>query len=414
MESAISLQIPPRGRSSGLPVFAKKSEQVRFKKIKPRWRSAAYHWFMSLDFDVIPALASQIQAAAAAGQPICLRGGGSKDFYGQALNGEVLDTSALNGVVSYEPSELVITVLAGTPLADVEALLAQHNQCFAFEPPHFGPQSTVGGMVASGLSGPARASVGAVRDFMLGVKIINGRGEQLTFGGQVMKNVAGYDVSRLMAGSLGTLGLITEVSLKVLPIAPAEATLRFECSQQQALQWLNAWGGQPLPLNASCWVEDAGVGTLYLRLRGAIAAVEAACKTLGGERKNTTEVAADWLACRDQTLPWFAQRAPNQDLWRLSVPQSAPALDLPDSPLIEWHGGLRWYRAAAEHGPRLRAAAKAAGGHATIFIANNARPTSAIPRFDALKPPLDRIHRELKREFDPAGIFNRGRLSASW
>ena len=379
--------------------------------------AAAYHQAMLLDPHVIPALASQIQAAAAASQPLRLRGGGSKDFYGEALNGEVLDTSALNGVVSYEPSELVITVLAGTPLAEVEALLTSHNQCFAFEPPHFGPDTTVGGMVASGLSGPARASVGAVRDYMLGIKVINGRGEHLTFGGQVMKNVAGYDVSRLMAGSLGTLGLITEVSLKVLPIAPAEATLRFQCSQQQALDWLNAWGGKPLPLNASCWVEDAGVGTLYLRLRGAVAAVEAACKTLcalGGEQKSNAAVAADWQACRDQTLPWFAQRAPSQDLWRLSVPQTAPVLDLPDSPLIEWHGGLRWYRAAVGHGPRLREAAKAAGGHATLFVASNAHQTSAIARFDALKPPLDRIHRELKREFDPAGIFNRGRLSAGW
>ncbi|MES2944321.1 MAG: glycolate oxidase subunit GlcE [Pseudomonadota bacterium] len=366
--------------------------------------------------DVIPALSSQIQAAAAASKPIRLRGGGSKDFYGEALKGEILDTSALNGVVSYEPSELVITVLAGTPLAEVEALLAGHNQCFAFEPPHFGAgkKSTVGGMVASGLSGPARASVGAVRDYMLGVKLINGRGEHLTFGGQVMKNVAGYDVSRLMAGSLGTLGLITEVSLKVLPIAPAEATLRFECSQQQALQWLNSWGGQPLPLNASCWVEDAGVGTLYLRLRGALAAVEAACKTLGGERKDNAEVAADWLACRDQTLPWFADRAADQDLWRLSVPQAAPVLDLPEPPLIEWHGAQRWVRAGAGQGHRLRELAAAVGGSSTLFAVGDARHADGIPRFDALKPPLDKIHRQLKHEFDPAGIFNPGRMNRGW
>ena len=372
---------------------------------------------MPLDADAIAALTSQIQAASACSQPIRLRGGGSKDFYGESLEGEIFDTSALRGVVSYEPSELVITVLAATPLAEVEALLAEQNQCFAFEPPYFGAdghKSTVGGMVASGLSGPARASVGAVRDYMLGVKVINGRGEHLTFGGQVMKNVAGYDVSRLMAGSLGTLGLITEVSLKVLPIAPAEASLRFECNQQQALQWLNSWGGQPLPLNASCWVEDAGIGTLYLRLRGAVAAVDAACKTLGGDRQDNAAAAADWMACRNQSLPWFAGRSADQDLWRLSVPQTSPVLALPESPLIEWHGGLRWVRAAQAEAQRVRAAAAAAGGSATLFIAGNDRGTGATARFDALKPPLDRIHRQLKQEFDPAGIFNPHRLSRHW
>ena len=373
---------------------------------------------MLSDTDAAAPFIDQIRNAAARATPLRIRGGGSKDFYGEALEGEILDTSGLNGVVSYEPSELVITVLAGTPLADVEALLAEQNQCFAFEPPHFGDagthKSTIGGMVASGLSGPARASVGAVRDYMLGVRLINGRGEHLTFGGQVMKNVAGYDVSRLMAGSLGTLGLLTEVSLKVLPIAPAEATLRFECSQPQALQWLNTWGGQPLPLNASCWLEDAGVGTLYLRLRGALAAVDAACKTLGGERQNNAEVAADWLACRNQTLAWFAGRRADQDLWRLSVPQTAPVLDLPEPPLIEWHGGLRWVRAAPGQAQSLRVAAAAVGGSATLFVANNAHQTGATARFDALKPPLDRIHRQLKLEFDPAGIFNLHRLSASW
>ena len=372
---------------------------------------------MPLNINAVTPFIDQIRSASARGTPLRIRGGGSKDFYGETLQGEIFDTSALTGVVSYEPSELVITVLAGTPLAEVEALLAEQNQCFAFEPPYFGAdgaKSTVGGMVASGLSGPARASVGAVRDYMLGVKIINGRAEHLTFGGQVMKNVAGYDVSRLIAGSLGTLGLITEVSLKVLPIAPAEATLRFECSQQQALQWLNSWGGQPLPLNASCWLEDAGVGTLYLRLRGALAAVEAACKTLGGVRQENAAAAGDWQACRNQTLPWFAGRSADQDLWRLSVPQTAPALDLPDSPLIEWHGGLRWVRAAPDHAQRVRAAAAVVGGHATIFIANSAHKAGAPGRFDALKPPLDRIHRQLKQEFDPAGIFNPYRLSAHW
>ena len=369
--------------------------------------------------DSLSVLVDRIRTAAANGTPLRIRGGGSKDFYAQALHGEILDTTVLSGVVSYEPSELVVTALAGTPLAELEALLATQGQCLPFEPPHFGTSgsSTVGGMVASGLSGPARASVGAVRDYVLGLKLINGRAEHLTFGGQVMKNVAGYDVSRLMVGAMGTLGLITEVSLKVLPFAPLEATLQFECTQVEALSWLNAWGGQPLPLNASCWVEDKGVGTLFLRLRGARAAVDTACKTLGGERKDNAEVAPDWQACRDQQLPWFKERSDAQDLWRLSVPQTTPvmpALGAFNSPLIEWHGGLRWVRADAAQAQILREAAQSAGGHATLFIAGNARKQGATAVFDALKPPLDRIHRELKREFDPASIFNPQRMYVDW
>lgn len=374
---------------------------------------------MPIDTNVIELITNRVRAAAAAGTPLRIRGGGSKDFYGEALEGDLLDTAPLAGVLAYEPSELVMTAGTGTPLREIDALLAANGQCLAFDPPHYGSVSaTVGGMVASGLSGPARASVGAVRDYMLGVKLINGRGEHLTFGGQVMKNVAGYDVSRLMAGAMGTLGLLTEVSLKVLPVAPGEATLRFECTQAQALGWLHAWGGRPLPLNASCWVNDtpgnSAGGVLYLRLRGAVAAVESACKTLGGDRKNNVDVAADWQACRDQQLPWFKARDPSQDLWRLSVPQTTPVLDLPDAPLIEWHGGQRWVRAAAGQAQSLRALAAAAGGHATLFIASNVRGVPATGRFDTIRPPLDRIHLKLKHEFDPAGIFNPHRLSAHW
>ena len=372
-----------------------------------------------LTADLASQFATRIRAAADTGTLLRIRGGGTKDFYGQSLQGEMLDTTALSGVVSYEPSELVITALAGTPLSEVESTLAAQGQCLPFEPPHFSPGGTLGGAVASGLSGPARASAGAVRDFMLGVNLINGRGELLTFGGQVMKNVAGYDVSRLMAGSMGTLGLLVDVSLKVLPVPPAEATLRFQCSQAQALQWLNAWGGKPLPLHASCWVNEDdggadGSGTLYLRLRGAAAAVEAACKALGGQLQDNAAVAPDWQACRDQTLAWFTQRPAEHDLWRLSVPQTAPVLDLPEPPLVEWHGGQRWVRALPAQGAQIRDAARSAGGHATLFIASNPISERAADRFDALKPPLDRIHRELKREFDPAGILNRGRLCADW
>ena len=354
----------------------------------------------------------RVRAAAADGTPLRIRGAGSKDFYGNQLEGQLLETAALSGISSYEPSELVVTVRAGTPLAALEAELQSCGQCLPFEPPRFGGAATVGGMVAAGLSGPARASAGAVRDYVLGLGLINGQAQLLTFGGQVMKNVAGYDVSRLVTGSLGTLGLITEVSLKVLPVVPAEATLKFELSQIEALQRLNAWCGRPLPLNASCWVDDAGVATLYLRLRGAVAAVDAACASLGGERQDDDRASTDWTLCRDQRLPWFEERG-ERDLWRLSVPQTAPVLDLPEAPLIEWHGAQRWVRTQRGDARQVRDAAARAGGHATLFRAGIEGALEGGP-FEPLKPPLDRIHRELKKQFDPAGVFNRGRMYADF
>ncbi len=364
-------------------------------------------------------ITEHIRAAFADGTVLRLRGGGTKDFYGAtapgALRGEVLDTRSLTGITSYEPSELVVTVRAGTPLAELEAALAEKGQCLPFEPPHFAQGSTVGGMVAAGLSGPARATAGSVRDYVLGLTLVNGKAEHLTFGGTVMKNVAGYDVSRLMAGAMGTLGLITQVSLKVLPVAPAEATLRFELDEATAIRQLNQWAGEPLPLNASSWVMDAGRPVLYLRLRGAVAAVSAACQRLlaqvAGERVDSPETSADWTAARDLRLPWFAEGfARGQDLWRLSVPQTCDPLNVGDT-MIDWLGGQRWVWADSGDvaaASRLRQAAGAVGGHAVLFRA--ASDLVAVPRFDALKAPLDRIHAQLKREFDPAGVLNPGRL----
>ncbi|MCT9811339.1 glycolate oxidase subunit GlcE [Acidovorax sp. Be4] len=364
-------------------------------------------------------ITERVRAALADQTPLRLRGGGSKDFHAPALAGELLDTRPLLGVVSYEPSELVVTARAGTSLAELQALLAEHGQCLPFDPPHFSTGvadgATVGGAVAAGLSGPARASVGAVRDYVLGVEILNGRAELLRFGGQVMKNVAGYDVSRLMAGSWGTLGLITEMSLKVLPVAPGEATLRFDCTQAQALQWLNTWGGQPLPLNASCWLEDAGRGSLFLRLRGAKAAVESACLRLGGERQDNARAGADWDACRDQQLPWFTDRLarPELALWRLSVPAQAPALVLPEGargPLVEWHGALRWVQAPRSLGGALQALAAGVGGTARMFCAERDAPAAAAAVDVAVQPALAALQARLQQAFDPAGIFNPGRL----
>ncbi|MDO8279641.1 MAG: glycolate oxidase subunit GlcE [Burkholderiaceae bacterium] len=361
----------------------------------------------------VQGFSQRIREAAAAGGALRIRGGGSKDFYGERLEGELLDTRGHAGIISYEPSELVVTARCGTPLADLEVLLAANGQCLPFEPPHWDGSATVGGMVAAGLSGPARASAGSVRDHVLGVTLLDGRGELLVFGGQVMKNVAGYDVSRLMAGALGTLGLLVEISLKVLPVAVAEATLRFELKQAQALQKLHEWGGQPLPLNASCWVEDDGLPCLYLRLRGAQAAVESACVRLGGERQDTARSAADWRLSRDLRLPLISQRG-SRDLWRLSVPQTAPVLDLPAAPVVEWHGAQRWVLAEARDGARVRAAAAQVGGHATLFMPGEPTAAAYLPRFDSLTPTLARIHLALKQQFDPAGVFNRGRLSAAF
>ena len=364
---------------------------------------------------------ARIQAAIANGAPLRIRGGGSKDFYGPSRAGEVLDTTGLSGVLSYEPSELVVTVGAGTPLVELEALLAEHGQCLPFEPPHFAwsqsqGSSTVGGMVAAGLAGPARASVGGVRDYVLGLKLINGQAQHLTFGGQVMKNVAGYDVSRLMVGSMGTLGLITEVSLKVLPVAPAEATLVFEADQAVALEQLHRWGGEPLPLNASCWVHDdsdpavPAKDLLFVRLRGAVAAVEAAVvrmlADLPGIRMDNAQAKADWALCRDQKLPFFQRPIDSSlALWRLSVPQTAPVLPLPWAQFIEWHGGLRWLWAPMDAAEQLQTVAQQAGGSATVFIATNAYFTGARGQFGIKNAAQEAIEQRLKTSFDPRGIF---------
>jgi glycolate oxidase FAD binding subunit len=366
-------------------------------------------------------LTDRIRAASADGTALHICGGGSKAFYGPQRQGQRLDTSALSAVLSYEPTELVVTVGAGTPLAELESLLAERGQCLPFEPPHFtwaaSSGATVGGMVAAGLSGPARANAGAVREYVLGLRMVNGMGEDLTFGGQVMKNVAGYDVSRVLVGSMGTLGLITEVSLKVLPVAPAETTLVFRLNQHDALERLHAWGGQPLPLSASCWVHDTTVtegaqDLLFVRLRGAVAAVEAACQTLmkqqgGGTRLENTQASADWQLCRNHQLPFFTQ--PQQAglaLWRLSVPQTAPVLDLPWAQLVEWHGGLRWLWAPADTAVQIQSMARSHGGSAILFIANGAYSTRANAQFDSIDPAEKAIQQRLKASFDPKGIFN--------
>jgi glycolate oxidase FAD binding subunit len=368
-------------------------------------------------------LQQEIRSALADRAALCIRGGGSKDFLGPRHSGRTLETSALSGIISYEPSELVATVAAGTTVAELEATLAGEGQCLPFEPPHFcwngAARATIGGMVASGLCGPARAASGGLRDYVLGVSMINGRAEHLTFGGQVMKNVAGYDVSRLMVGAMGTLGVLTQVSLKVLPIAASEATLVFEADQSTALHQLQRWLAQPLPLNASCWVRDsspqapAGRDLLFVRLRGARSAVESGCTKMLGERGGVRMANAmaqpDWERCRNQTLPFFvADVAPDMALWRLSVPQTTPPLAISWPQLIEWHGALRWLWAPLDAGDGLRQEALRAGGSASLFVAPRSVPQAYFPL--AVDEAELAIARRLKASFDPQGIFNPGRL----
>ena len=360
---------------------------------------------MSSHDPALQALIDRIAEARARNAPLRIRGGDTKAFYGGAPQGEPLDLRPLTGISSYEPTELVVSARAGTLLKDLEAALAEHGQCLPFEPPRFAAGGTVGGMVAAGLSGPARASMGAVRDYVLGASLLNGRGELLSFGGQVMKNVAGYDVSRLLAGSLGVLGAICEVSLKVLPQPPATLTLRFDLGQEQALQAVNTLAGKPLPLNASAWWD----GTLVVRLSGAAAAVQAARAQLGGEEIPAEMAAAFWQGLRDHSDEFFvgARRASEgaAALWRLSVPPTAPPLQLSGEQLIEWHGGLRWL-CTSTPGAVVRSAAEQVGGHATLFLGRD----KSAGAFAPLAPPLERIHRELKRAFDPDHLFNPGRL----
>ena len=337
----------------------------------------------------------RIRSAHAANTPLIIQGGGSKPFYGNPDEGEVLSTRALAGVVDYQPKELVLTAHAGTPLAEIEALLAEQNQMLAFEPPHFGGAATLGGSIAAGLSGPRRPYAGAARDFVLGVRMIDGTGQPLRFGGQVIKNVAGYDVSRLMVGALGTLGLITEVSLKVLPKPAAETTLQFELDEAAAILKMNQWAGQPLPLSASSW----HAGLLTLRLSGAASAVHAAQTKLGGEPLQ--DASAFWQRLRDQATPFFDKRP----LWRLAVKPTTPPLKLGNALWIEWGGAMRWL-ASELPAAALRVAARQAGGHATLFRGK----APADGAFAPLAPALATLHRSLKQRFDPSGILNRGRL----
>jgi glycolate dehydrogenase FAD-binding subunit len=347
----------------------------------------------------LAAWSERVKRAAGAGTPLRLVGGATKDFYGQDLVGERFDTTAYAGIVDYDPTELVITVRCGTPLDEVEPALAEHGQMLGFEPPRFGIATTIGGCIAAGLSGPRRVSAGAVRDLVLGVRLLDGRGEDLSFGGRVMKNVAGFDVSRLVTGSLGTLGIVLEVSLRCLPLPKVEATRVLELGPDQAIQRMNEWGGRPLPLTAT-WYGD---GNLYARVSGVDSAVAAAAREIGGSALDDAD--RFWTSIRDQHHGFFADGG-NAPLWRLSVKSTAPYAHLGRAQAIEWGGALRWVRAGdGADAESLRIWARQNGGHAGLY-----RGDKSAGAFQPLDAPTLAIHRVLKNTFDPAGIFNRHRM----
>jgi len=346
--------------------------------------------------DFIQQTCDAVKSAADGGAALRVTGGGTRWFYGREIGGEVLSTTGYTGIVDYEPTELVMTARCGTTVEEIEAALAEHGQMLPFEPPRFAPGGTIGGAIASGLSGPRRPHAGAARDAVLGCEIINGFGEHLAFGGQVMKNVAGYDISRLMVGALGTLGVITRVSMKVVPRPVEEMTLAFEYGQDQAIAALNRWAGQPLPVSASCHDGER----LYVRLSGAHKGVSSAAERLGGEAVDDVDF---WSRVRDQRHPFFRDRA---SVWRISVPTAAGPLKAPGATLLEWNGGLRWVATDAPPAT-LRDAAAAVGGHAVHYRGHDG---------DDVFHPLGRLqldlHRKLKRSFDPAGVLNPGRIYA--
>jgi len=358
-----------------------------------------------MNTDLTNELQTRVLAAIESGTPLEIRGSGSKRFLGRTPTGEPLEVAGHAGIVDYQPKELVVTARCGTTLETLEATLAEQGQMLPFEPPHLGPNATLGGTIACGLSGPARPYAGAARDLVLGVRVLTGRGQVLRFGGEVMKNVAGYDLSRLMTGAYGTLGLLLDVSLKVMPIPAAHRTLAQAQPPNEAIRLMNAWAGTPLPITATCW--DGG--WLYARLAGTEATVARAAETIGGEpitdqdelwRTQIREQGHDFFTC-------FTFSSGEAELWRLSLPSATPHLDLPGAQLIEWGGAQRWYRGEPAM-QAVREAAIAAGGHATLFRGGD-RDGEV---FQPLPPPLMTIHRNLKQAFDSKGLLNPGRLFA--
>lgn len=351
-------------------------------------------------------LCQQVQDARAEGRRLHIQGGDTKPFYGENTSVshsdiELLSLAGYQGIVNYEPSELVLTARAGTLLSDVEAALHERGQMLGFEPPRFGESGTLGGSVAAGLAGPRRMAVGHVSDFVLGARLLDSSGEVLAFGGEVMKNVAGYDVSRLLSGSLGSLGAIVELSVKVIPLPVQEITMVLEADHSQAIALCNGWRSQPLPISATAHLDN----TLHVRLSGSAPALEDAQQRIGAGRAVQTldsdAAHAFWAALRDQRHEFFSQRP----LWRLSVPPVTPDLELGRA-LTEWQGGLRWLSTSVD-AAELRARVARHGGNATLYRA--ADTNSQTPYFHPLDKVRERLNRQMMGQLDPVGMFHPGR-----
>lgn len=360
---------------------------------------------LNTDQDSADSLCDQVRQAYAEQTPLRIVGANTRGFYGLAVDGKPLEMAGHTGIVSYDPIELVVTVRAGTRISELEAALAEQHQMLAFEPPRFGSASTIGGAVATGLSGPRRPWAGAVRDFVLGARVINQEGKLLRFGGEVMKNVAGYDMSRLMVGAQGTLGVLTDISFKVLPKPSACHSLKLSMPLPDALHQLAELGRQPLPITAAAW----HAGELFLRLEGGKSSVSATRERLGGEAISD----ALWQELRDLEHAFFTQNN-DQALWRLSLPPNTPALPLDVAEhdiFYDWAGSQRFIKTSLD-ADTLRAVCRQAGGHATCYTP--AALGGAEAPFTPLEPVVDKYHRQLKAQLDSHGIFNPGRLYAAF
>jgi glycolate oxidase FAD binding subunit len=337
-------------------------------------------------------LANEVKEAFENKSPLSIHGMKSKSFLRYQDEGTALNTMEHTGIIAYEPTELVVTVRAGTPIQTLQSILAEQNQTLVFDPPRFHQKGSVGGAVATGLSGPSRPWDGAIRDHVLGAKIINGKGEILNFGGQVMKNVAGYDVSRLMTGAFGTLGVLLDITFKVLPLSEKTTTLSFECDAQDAIDRVNAWTSKAVPVNGAYWSDNV----LYLRLSGTTAGVNDAVATIGGDEIAESE--SLWPALRDHDHVFFT----DNEYWRLSVPPATPMLTLQGEWLIDWGGAQRWLKTSEPHDKILQVTSDA-NGHAEQWHSQDKNYLRA-----PLDPTVNRYHQNLKDAFDPTRILNSG------
>jgi glycolate oxidase FAD binding subunit len=352
-----------------------------------------------LESDYIQTLCASIQQANNSQQSLQIQAGGSKLFYGNQISATALDVSANTGIVEYEPSELFITARNGTLLSDIESTLDSNHQMLPFEPPHFSSKATLGGTIACGLSGPRRPYASSLRDCVLGTHVVNGKGEHLEFGGKVMKNVAGYDASRLMCGAFGTLGVLTQISLRVSPKPQIEITVAIECTQSEALNTMSAWTQTQLPISATYFNDNV----LYVRIAGLEKTTKKIHQEIGGEKIPSSETF--WIAIKNHQTDFFQTELP---LWRIIVPNNTATLSINGDSCLEWNGGVRWIK-SNDDAQHIINQCQTSNGHAALFRAKS-KPSDCLA---SINPKLKKLHLNLKSAFDPNQILNPGRMY-SW